>query len=309
MTRNSAPHTNPDDYIFEVPPDEFVVLDFDGQFTDCEPRDEDGTHPYEERAISYIADHILQTDRSWVAGAFAAKLQLIREDPEEYGMRNGGVIVAPGLADPYLRCGSVAEMIFDQLSVFTGLTQRRTIISEIYNACYPKFTPPFRPGADHLLRHINHPNSRVRIVTNSKTDHVERRVREVCESVSNDLVHGLARKFDLDHDGSLYGWEPDFPVSFRVPGMTKREVYVRRPHYLKLVHGLLEQHDASPQRLTVAGDIWELDLAMWQQRGAHIICFENENTPSYLRTWFSTQQNAHMVTSLAELVQILRTPW
>lgn len=307
--RDRQSSINPDDFTFEVPRDEFVVLDFDGQCTDCEPRDAEGKHPYEELAIDYVAQHILQMDRNWVAGAFAAKLQLIREDPEEYGMRNGGVIVAPGLADPYLRCGSVAEMLFQHLGIFTDPAERKAKIDEIYGACYQHFTPPFRPGADHLLRHINHADSRVRIVTNSRTKHVEKRVSEVCTSVTDGLVHGQAQKFDLDHDGTLHAWEPDFPISFKVPGMMKREVYVRRPHYLKLVHRLLEEHNTSARRLTVAGDIWELDLAMWQKRGARVICFENENTPPYLRPWFKTQPNAHMVTSLAELVQILRTPW
>ncbi|MEK7647464.1 MAG: hypothetical protein AAB384_00305 [Patescibacteria group bacterium] len=295
---------------FTVPENEAVILDFDGLFTDCEALDEEGKHPYVEAYATSLAEHIGQP-RDWTRGLMGQIEAAIRANPEEHGMRFEGHIVAPGLADPYLRCRSIAEVIFTRANRFHDPVRRAEVLNELYGANYLKYVPPLRPGAEELICEINdlREDGPIHIVTNSRTEHVSGRISEVSGFVNADLVWGQAGKFELDIDGTQYPWESNFPISIQVPGMHRREVYLRRGKYRKLVSQLINNRKTPIERITVAGDIWELDLAMWQHLGARVICLETENTPPYLHQWLPTRPNAHMVTSIAELVQILNTPW
>lgn len=277
-------HQIPFEYQFTVPNNQAVIFDFDGLFTDCEALDEQGEHPYVEAFATSLAECI-QQPRDWTRRLMDQIEAAIRDNPEEHGMRCEGRVVAPGVADPYLRCRSIADVIFTRANQFRDPAERATVLNELYGANYLKYTPPLRPGAEELIREINRPrvDGPIHIVTNSKTGHVSGRISAVSGFVNADLVWGQAGKFELDIDGTQYPWEPNFPISIQVPGMHRRQVYLRRGKYRKLVSQLISDHQTPIERITVAGDIWELDLAMWQHLGARVICFETENTPPYLQ--------------------------
>ena len=103
-----------------------LILDFDGTMTDAEAEGAPYRVGYLED-LALLADRPLDEVQSWAA-EFSDK---VNQNPQEYGWKFGGQIVAPACVDPYLRVMPIARMILDRASAFQDIDQRDRILDRI----------------------------------------------------------------------------------------------------------------------------------------------------------------------------------
>src|SRR3712207_4209427 len=120
-----------------------IILDFDGTFTDV----------YKEAAPfvpAYRAELSKALGRDIEQGWKEAEEE-VRKKPNEYGWKNNGRIVAPALADPYILCTVVAQILFDRFSPKTTAEERGAIVQGIYQRSYGLTSTHFRKNAKEVL--------------------------------------------------------------------------------------------------------------------------------------------------------------
>lgn len=256
-------------------PQPVVVLDFDGTMTDAEIEGK----PFVD---GYLDDLIALVDRprAEVTAIVERTLAEILADPGAYPFRWGTDEVAPAVVDPYLRMATIANRVLDAAGAFTVAGERDRLLSRVlYRHNYQRTVdhPAFRPDAAELLRGLGQrPELEVYVVTNSAPDHVRAKIlrldREAGGGVAwlADRVRGNAGKFEIDRS-----WAG--PGDLSVPGLG-RPILRGRRKYHDILTGLC---DGDFARLTVLGDIFELDLALPEAMGARVALVKGPYTPSY----------------------------
>jgi len=240
-----------------------VVLDFDGTFTDVHEEARDFPAAY-RADVGDIAGRD-------VAEAWAEAERTIAGDPDRYGWDVDGKLVAPANADPYIHSTAVATLVFKKLGILQSARLRTDIVQVLYKKAYEQTRTAFRPHAREVIESLLRTGLPIVIVTNAHTEMVLKKLDDL--GVPQDRrphVHGEARKFIA---GALPHPDPVFdslPETTRVEGLA-RPVYVRRAHYYRALKKIWDENpEAGPQSTLVAGDIYELDLALPAQLGASV---------------------------------------
>jgi phosphoglycolate phosphatase-like HAD superfamily hydrolase len=261
-----------------------VVLDFDGTMTDAE---QEGAPFFD----GYVAD--LATLTGGKPAIVKARATALRDamfaNPTAYAAAFGNPpeAVAPAVVDPYLRMTPIATAIFDEAGVLRDVTDRGRVGSILYYHHYEKTvaTPVFRPGAGKLLTRLGQrPDLEVWVVTNSGTDHVASKIEALDATCGGGVawlrsrVRGDAGKFRIDRS-----WR-DAPPDLHLDGLP-RPILRQRKHYHDILHGLCR---GDFTRLTVIGDIFELDLSLPQALGARVGLVRGPYTPSYELAYLAT---------------------
>ncbi|MEZ4648026.1 MAG: HAD family hydrolase [Candidatus Eisenbacteria bacterium] len=255
-----------------------VILDFDGTFTDVDAEAE----PFVEAYRSDLAD-LLGRD---VEAAWAEAHAVVAQAPHEHGWKEGGRIVAPALADPYILCTVLGRLVLDRFGAAKDESLRSEILQLFYRRGYPKTKHAFRPHAteviDALLAEFP---GRVFVVTNSNPDTVRGKLNALSAGLSDRLpVEGNARKFLL---ASLEAGEEgaeefaSLPAERWVDTLPGRPILVKRGYYFRILRMLLTGADVSPDECLVCGDIYELDLGLPEAMGCSVHLMTRPSTPGY----------------------------
>ncbi|OGL72212.1 hypothetical protein A3D69_01120 [Candidatus Uhrbacteria bacterium RIFCSPHIGHO2_02_FULL_54_11] len=197
--------------------------------------------------------------------------------------------------------------------MFLNPHDREQLLDRIlYKYNYGKSATVFRVGASGLLSRL--PRDTTWVVTNSATEPVERKVRDLgvqtlrdagITNISNTMnpmgwlkgrVVGNAKKYANDPD-----WKTErVPAEMQIPGLD-RPILLRRRLYFETLNRLRREADVKWPDITVVGDIFELDLALPLHRGARVVLMANEHTPDYEVRYLKEHPNASVVRSIPEL--------
>ncbi|MCA9613976.1 MAG: HAD family hydrolase [Sandaracinus sp.] len=254
---------------------DLVLLDFDGTFTDVEKE----AGPFFE---AYLADV-----REILGPGFEADWEeataIMTKDPANHGWLHEGRIVAPGNADPYLRATVVINMVFDRRGMYLDGAERTDLLQQLYHRNYPKADTVFRPDAKRVVEALLASDIPTFVVTNSATDDVQRKIDKLAPVGRERLtVHGNAKKFfvvDPEPNDARFTALPD---TMAVEGL-ERPIYVRRGCYYEVLRGIWEKTGIAPERTLVAGDIFELDLALPAHLGASVQLVLKDKTEEFER--------------------------
>ena len=254
-----------------------LVLDFDGTMTDAE---KEGA-PYR---TGYLADLALLADKDLdVIQTWAEEFsEQVNQNPQDYGWKFGGEIVAPACVDPYLRIMPIARMIFDRASAFTNENERDRILDRIlYKYNYKKTITAFRPHAGDFLQKFNQQSGyETYIVTNSHTEPVRDKVQQLGSEFPDGLkwlverVHGSAKKYIIDSSFD------QIDEHLTLPGLS-RPILLRRKNYFDVLDGLRSSAGVDWKDVVVLGDIFELDLCLPFSLGATVGLMKTKFSPTY----------------------------
>lgn len=253
-----------------------VVVDFDGTFTDVEAEGAPFSQAYRAALADLLGGAPGEVDALWDAA-----LAELRREPERFGWQHGGVVVAPGNADPYTRATTVAQWIFDRRGVLRDGAVRTAIVQAFYAHAYKQTITAFRPDAKRTLEALLATGVPVWVVTNSHTDVVERKLRELAPAGLDRLkVMGDARKYIVTETQASDARFAALPQTVALPGLP-RAVAPRRGHYFDTLARLWRETSATPEDTLVCGDIFELDLLLPSLLGAHVHLVTGPATAPY----------------------------
>ncbi|MEM1413284.1 MAG: HAD family hydrolase [Myxococcota bacterium] len=260
-------------------PYDLVILDFDGTFTDAEAEAGPFFTAYRERAASMLAEHGLRD----FDGAWDAALAQVEAEPGAHGWSWDGRVVAPGDADPYLRATVVMNVLFDARGLYADGEARKGVLQVLYETSYPKSATVFRPDARAVAEALLSSGMHVAVVTNSATDAVNAKLDALAPRGRERLrVHGNAEKYVVVEPSPADATFAAVPEAARAPGLA-RPIFLRRGRYYEVLRRLWDELGTTAERTFVAGDIYELDLALPAALGASVQLVGKERTPAFER--------------------------
>ncbi len=257
-----------------------VVLDFDGTFTDVEREAAPFVHAY-RAGLAELAGGNVDADWQRVSAAIDAQ-------PERWGWQNGGVIVAPGNADPYVRSTTIAQAILDERGLLPDAAARSAATGRLYQAAYVHTVTAFRPDARETLAAICASGRPAYVVTNARTDVVQHKLAELAPAGGERLrIIGDAGKYVVADASTPDARFAAVPAERRLPGLP-RPVYPRRGRYFDALARIWRETGVVPAETLVCGDIFELDLTLPLELGllAHLVT--GPNTAGYERAALAT---------------------
>ena len=274
-----------------------LVLDFDGTMTDAEAEGRPFTDGYLEDLCALVGRPAGDADVLAMAAEVEGELA---SAPAAHPYRWMGRAVAPATVDPYLRIVPIAHRILDKFGVLAGSDDRTRLLAGVlfkYNYAKTLGRPVFRANAGKILRELG--GSPTWIVTNSDTHAVASKIAALDRETPGvawltSRVRGYARKFEVDDAWTHAASE------LAIPGLD-RPVLLRRRAYFETLRSVLEEANATFADLVVAGDIFELDLAMPLSLGARVALVASARTPAYEREFVGTHPRGRIVEDLTEI--------
>jgi FMN phosphatase YigB (HAD superfamily) len=274
----------------------YVVLDFDGTFTEVEREAQPFLRAYQE----YLAD-VLGKDEDLVLDLWKIAEQRVRSEPHRFGgFEENGRIVAPP-SDPYLRANAVARILCHRFNVLKNPLVRTETLQAIFRLAYKNTATSFRADAAAVLDALLAIEGvTVAFVTNATASVVVEKLDRLGLATRGErrpIVVGDAYKFGIGNEPlpplrvlperqqrTLAEWNARFA---RVPEQLAakylpRPILLRRPAYFRALRDDVWGDDlAGPERTLVVGDVFELDLAFPAALGAHVHIVTREETPEY----------------------------
>ena len=253
-----------------------VVLDFDGTFTDAAAEGAPFVQHFRRRLSEELGRDVMEAGWAEVeAGVLASN--------EEPGWEVGGRVVAPATADPYLLANFVARRLCDRLGVMQDKAARAALLDKLYREAYAQVGMAFKPEAKEVLEALLETGLPVHVVTNAHTATVEAKLTKLAPRGRERLrVSGDARKFLIEPPTAPDAIFAAVPETVRVEALV-RPIHLRRGHYYDALRRIWNETDTSPETTLVAGDIFELDLAMPAALGASVQLVARANTLEYER--------------------------
>ncbi len=252
-----------------------IVLDFDGTFTDVEVEGAPFVRTY-RAALSDLIGRDVDADWERAAAEIAAR-------PGRHGWIHGGKIVAPGNADPYVRCTAVAQLICDAENRLRDPEVRTAIVQAFYQLAYRHTVTAFRPEARQTLERIAASGLPTYVVTNSSTQVGTQKLRELDPASLERLqVLGDAQKYVVAEATDLDTRFDDVPGERHLDGL-ERPIYPRRGRYFDALARIWRETGADPDETLVCGDIFELDLALPIELGLQVHLVTGATTATYER--------------------------
>jgi phosphoglycolate phosphatase-like HAD superfamily hydrolase len=253
---------------------ECVVLDLDGTFTDLSRE-----APAFTAAFAALAGDLLGRA---VDGVWADAERSVRARAPELAWTMDGHAVAPADADPYILASCVAHVVFDELGVLTGEPGLRAeIISTLFRRAYRHTGAFFRPDAARLLETLLGRGLPVCFVTNAPAEVAEAKLDTLALAHRARLmIRGDACKFMIGPPSRPDARMARLPTEKRLPGLS-RPLLLQRGRYFDALAAVWEATGARPETTLVCGDIFELDLALPAELGAHVHFVKRARTHAY----------------------------
>jgi beta-phosphoglucomutase-like phosphatase (HAD superfamily) len=242
-----------------------VVLDFDGTLTDADAHAA-AFHEASGRELARRLGWDEPTLRRERQRALAAAVCL----PATAAWTVDGYGVCPATADPYLIANTVTKMLIAARRPELDDAALVASVLEAHHAAYASAPPPFRPDARSLLEELSRRDLHVRVVTNSHTQIVTRLLDSLSfRGRAKVTVQGGANKFLVCGTAVADARFESLPETAEWPEVD-RPVYLRRGRYFDLLRRTWDETGTGPDSTLVAGDIFELDLAMPAALGTHV---------------------------------------
>jgi phosphoglycolate phosphatase-like HAD superfamily hydrolase len=242
-----------------------VVLDFDGTLTDADQH----AHPFQRasqqelgRRLGLNAEQILsEWDRAETA---------IKALSDGTAWEVGGYPVCPARADPYLIANSITRLLLEEHRMAMSPEERRAIVHEVHRTAYHQELPPFRPQARIVLEALLELGLGVHVVTNSQTDTVSSLLEALKVRDGERIrVHGNANKFCVGPSASKSDRFIALGASIDLAPVG-RPMHLQRGCYFDVLQEIWKDTGTGPDSMMVAGDNFELDLAVPAALGAHV---------------------------------------
>jgi phosphoglycolate phosphatase-like HAD superfamily hydrolase len=254
-----------------------VVLDFDGTFTDVVAEGMPFVRHFKSQLAGLLGQPAERLEAAWreeeaavIAGAHA------------FGWDIGGRVVAPAIADPYLLSNAVARQLMNRFGALPDAAARHEALQEFYREAYKLTGTAFKPEAKEVLEALLTTGLPIWIVTNAHTDLVEAKLDRLAPKGRERLkVKGDARKYLLEEPQPTDARFTALPESIRFEPLLPRPVYLRRGKYYEALRTIWSETGTGPESTLVAGDIYELDLALPAALGAHVQFVSRENALAY----------------------------
>ncbi len=245
-----------------------VVLDFDGTCTRVEAVEQ-----------AFLAAYRELVGLEWskqAAARWDEHEQLVRAASPAAGWMLGGVPAAPAAADPYILSGEVVALLVRRGAVDAPLPAERA--GSWYKRAYLAHEAPWRDEIREVLATLVGDGRRVAFVSNSAPEAVRARVDALglAPAVREQIrVHGNAAKFRVQELRFDAPPPPLLAARFgALPAAARaslpRPVYLRRGAYFEALCEVWTEAGTAPEETLVAGDVWELDLAMPAALGAQV---------------------------------------
>jgi phosphoglycolate phosphatase-like HAD superfamily hydrolase len=237
-----------------------VVLDFDGTCT-----------VVEEIAAAFMRRYRELVREEWSPDAAGAAWddaeQLLRAASPVAGWTLGGAPSAPAAADPFILSGEVVALLARR---GVAPPPRPDLAATWYRRAYDAHPAPFRRDARAVVEELVARGVRVAVISNSPPDAVAARVDGLGlapEVRARVRVQGNAAKFRVAEPRVEAALPAALAARFAAlpaatPAALARPVYVRRAAYFEALCGVWQGGGAAPEETLVAGDVWELDLAL-----------------------------------------------
>lgn len=249
----------------EVGTVECVVLDFDGTLTDADAH----AALFQAASREQLAQR-LGMDANRMEAEWQRAEAMLQDSPEELGWEVDGYEVCPARADPYLIANSITQSLLEQYCAGDSPQARRVIVGEVHAASYQSVLPSFRQEARTVLETLIDLGRAVCVVTNSQTDTVRLLLDRLGVRGREQIrVQGGAGKFAVCGPTRPDARFDALPATVAIAAM-HRKIHVHRGRYFDVLQGIWEATSTSPETTLVAGDIFELDLAMPAMLGAHV---------------------------------------
>jgi phosphoglycolate phosphatase-like HAD superfamily hydrolase len=254
-----------------------VVLDFDGTFTDVAA---EGA-PFVRHFKSHLAEMVGRSPAS-VEADWREEEAAVLAGAHAFGWDVGGRVVAPATADPYLLSNCVARQLMGRYGVLPDPGQRHEALQTLYREAYKLTGTAFKPEAKEVLEALVATGLPVWIVTNAHTDLVDAKLDRLAPRGRERLrVKGDARKYLIEDPGRVDARFQALPETISFNGLLPRPVYLRRGKYYEALSAIWSQTGTGPESTLVAGDIYELDLALPAGLGAHVQFVARDNALPY----------------------------
>ncbi|MAT29368.1 MAG: hypothetical protein CMN31_12570 [Sandaracinus sp.] len=254
---------------------DLILLDFDGTFTDVEKEADPFFASYKAEVRELIGGDV---DGDW-----AEAVATLEQNPGEFGWVFEGQVVAPGNADPYLRATVILNMIFDRRGLYPNEAERTELLQGLYFRNYPKADTVFRANAKQVVETLLASPVPTMVVTNSATDDVEAKIDRMAPTGRERLkVYGNAKKYIVAEPDESDACFERVPETMRAEGL-ERDILLRRGRYYELLRTLWKETGVKPERTLVAGDIFELDLALPGHLGADVHLVLKDKTQPFER--------------------------
>ena len=299
----------------------YVVLDFDGTFTQVEREAEPFLRAYQE----YLAD-VLGKDEDLVLDLWKIAEQRVRSEPQRFGgFEENGRIVAPP-SDPYLRANAVARVLCHRFGVLRNPLVRTETLHAIFRLAYRNTATCFRDDAASALDDLLALDDvTVAFVTNATASVVLEKLQRLGlrnRREGRPIVVGDTYKFGLSSEApppgralsdrqqrALGAWSVRFaslPAEIAAPYLP-RPIPLRRGSYFRALRDDVWLDDlAAPEQTIVCGDVFELDLALPSALGAHVHLLTRDETPDYELAAVGALERGSSSADLGALVERVR---
>ena len=266
-----------------------IIFDFDGTCTvPTTGADESFLHAHQAGFAE-----LLGKTPGWAEAVYAQARLLICANPEHYGWEINGQIVAPALVDAFVEAQVCAQIILKKLGEDVQSWEVR--LNELYQKNYLLYQTVFRPELLTVFRELRALGTPFYIVTNSDPAKVQKRLEALGDDAQwiSPLVRGFAKKFLVTPGPE------NVPEYTFFPGL-HRPVKLRKQHYYDVLTGIMEVHQVSWNKLTVIGDIAELDLAPPVAMGSYGHLVLGPNTPIFEKQWAETHPRVSTIHDLRQ---------
>jgi phosphoglycolate phosphatase-like HAD superfamily hydrolase len=254
-----------------------VVLDFDGTFTDVVA---EGA-PFVRHFKSHLTQ-LLERDEGTVEAAWREEQAAVLAGAHAFGWDVGGRVVAPATADPYLLSNCVARQLMNRYGVLPEPARRHEALQTLYREAYKLTGTAFKPEAKEVLEALLTTGMPVWVVTNAHTDLVDAKLDRLAPKGRERLkVRGDARKYLIEDPQPQDARFSAVPETITFGELLPRPVYLRRGKYYEALRTIWDETGTGPESTLVAGDIYELDLALPAALGAHVQFVARDNSLSY----------------------------
>jgi len=256
-----------------------VVLDFDGTCTQVD-----------QTAKLYLGTHRALLEQEVGAG-FVAHWQdacnaVIEASPEAAWQALGGSPAAPAAADPYILAGEAVAWITRRFKENPSWGALPPIPTDVYKRAYREAEAPFRAELVEVVKKLLALGVTVTFVSNSATDTIAARLDGLFKDTElrrKIRVYGGANKYVVKELAFDRPAPPpavaqrfhDLAAGVHVAGLV-RPVYLRRGDYFHALTQVWGEAAFVPEQTLIAGDVYELDLAMPLALGTYAYLVERE---------------------------------
>lgn len=255
---------------------ETIVLDFDGTLTDA-----DAHAPAFHEASGQVLAQRMGWDDPTLRREWRRARAAVADLPADAAWQVDGRGVCSATADPYLIANSVTQLLLSQHGPRLGSAALTAEVLEVHRAAYQRVPPPFRPETRGVLEELCASGYHVSIVSNSHTEAVAAMLDALSfRGRQQVVVRGDAGKFSVCASTSADARFESLPETVEWQGLA-RPVHLRRGRYFDLLRSVWDETGTGPASTLVAGDVFELDLALPAALGAHVQLVTRTSTPPH----------------------------